>query len=475
MHGKVMVFIEATQRGTVMDLRKTFFDFNKASWHDKKSVPAVGVYVEFSADAANRITSVKPSKFQEFKEGDFYTEQDFWQTDSDYELEMVEGKNRTEYVLQLYRTTDFDTLDHIPLSATINQIIDKYFKNEFAAVSRLKEHMDTLEKKPPLIINYFVFKKFITKAYDTLLYMDNSLNQSEFAGIKNITTLLEASYNDMKDKQENINTKRIFDEIFLPIQCYYQALIAAVDNRKNRTKKAQYEIRSARMEVNYEQQKPKPDQEKIAKKQEKMEILNAEIIKLQDDVVRLEKLKDDFYRQNLAHFEENFKATREKLFMRIAAGLDLCATIMDVKIWQMALHSSGARNQYFAKDNNAAAFCTMSFAELYLSRLNRSLLSETDQKLYSYVQNIIKKHRKKFLIVSADSEFIVDLKIKIFEISPYHYVKNAMKDVNFQQLMRDESFDMVYIDENSAWESPADIILKGKRLDRYDKAKFKVV
>lgn len=475
MHGKVMVFIDATQRGTVMDLRKTFFDFNRASWSDKKSVPAVGVYVEFNADATNRITSIKPSKYQDFKDGEFFTEQDFWRTDSDYELEMVEGKNRAEYVLQLYRTTDFDTLDHIPLSATINQIIDKHFKNEFNAVARLKEHIDSLEKKPTQILNYFVFKKFLTKAFDTLTFMDNSISQSEFAGIKNLSTLLEAYYNDMKERMDKIDTKKLFEEIFLPIQCYFQALIAAIDNRKNRTKKAQYEIRSARMEINYEQQKPKPDQEKIAKKTEKMEILNKEINKLQDDVVRFEKVKELFLRDNLQHFNEQFKMTSEKIFMRIGAGLDMCATILDIKMWLISLKAPGIRNQYYAKDNNHSAFCAMSFAELYLSRLNRSLLSDIDQRLYSTTQNIIKQQRKKFLIVSADNDFVLDLKMKILEISQYYFVKHAMKEVNYQQLMRDESFDIVYIDSNSVWENTADIILKGKRLDRYEKAKFKIV
>lgn len=153
----------------------------------------------------------------------------------------------------------------------------------------------------------------------------------------------------------------------------------------------------------------------------------------------------------------------------------MCATITDAKIWALSLSSAGVRNSYFAKDNNCNSFCTLTFAELYLSRLDKYLLSESDQKLYSYVQNVIKQHRKKFLIISTDTELITDLKTKFFELSPYNLVKFAMKEANFQQLMRDESFDMVYVDENSAWENVADIILKGKQLDRYDKAKFKVL
>ena len=67
------------------------------------------------------------------------------------------------------------------------------------------------------------------------------------------------------------------------------------------------------------------------------------------------------------------------------------------------------------------------------------------------------------------------MKIKFFELSPYNLVKFAMKEVNFQQMMREETFDMVYVDENTSWESAADIILKGKELDRYGRTKFKVL
>lgn len=475
MHGKIMVYIDSTGRGTVMDLRKTFFDFNRQSWHDKKSIPSVGIFVEFTADATNKITSIKPSKYQEFKEGDFFAESDFWRTDSDFELESVEQAKRAEYVTQLYRTTDFNTLDHIPLSVTIPQAIQHYFKDELLAVDSLKDNMETLEKKPPLILNYFIFKKFLTKALDTLLYMDNSINQSQFSTIRNITTRLEASYNDMKDKQKNINITRIFNETFLPVQCYYQALLTAIEARKNRIKNAQLQLRSARMEINFETQKPKPNQERIASRKEKITKLTEEMTSVSKNIERLENLKDSFLKHNTKAFEQGFKLARERLFQRIAGGLDLCATITDVKIWTLSLNSTGLRNSYFAKDNIHNSFCTFAFAELYLSRLDKYLLSENDQKLYSYVQNVIKQYRKKFLIVSSDEELITDLKIKFFELSPYNLVKFAMKEVNFQQMMRDETFDMVYVDENTAWESAADIILKGKELDRYERTKFKVL
>ena len=120
-------------------------------------------------------------------------------------------------------------------------------------------------------------------------------------------------------------------------------------------------------------------------------------------------------------------------------------------------------------------FCTLSFAEIHLSRLDKYSLNPNDQRLLSYMQNIFKEHRRKFLIISADDKLITNIKIQIFTQSPYHLVKYAQKKVNFQSIMREETFDLIYIDEETAWDTAADIMLDGKRLDRTGKIKFKTL
>ena len=156
MHGKVMVYMDATGRGTVMNLSKAFFDFNRQNWHDKKSMPSSGVFVEFHADG-KRITSIRPSRYQEFKEGDFITEQDFWRTNDDDELEDIQNQRRSAYITQLFRSTDFDTIDHIPLSITIPQAIQKHFEGEISSVESLKVNMENSEQAP-VMLNYFILK-----------------------------------------------------------------------------------------------------------------------------------------------------------------------------------------------------------------------------------------------------------------------------------------------------------------------------
>ncbi|KGI55896.1 hypothetical protein [Campylobacter sp. MIT 97-5078] len=474
MHGKIMVYMDSTGRGTVMNLAKVFFDFNRQNWHDKKSMPSAGVFVEFNADG-KRITSLKPSKYQEFKEDSFITEQDFWRTDSDDALEDMQNSRRSAYITQLFRTTDFDSIDHIPLSMTIPQAIQKYFEGEILSVEALKVNMENNDKEAPCILDFFIIKRFLNKAFDTLIFMDNSINQTQFATLKSITMHLENSFNDMRDKQKLLNTTRIFNEIFLSVQCHYQALVATIDTRKNRLASNEHQLRTAQTEMRLLTSKPKPDPDKIKIKQDRMDELVKEITYFKETLTRLEALRNDFYKKNLSLFENAFKLSREKLFQKIITGLNLCATIMDTKIWSVALKSSGVKNSYFSRNNTEHSFCTLSFAELYLSRLDKASLNPSDQKLYAYLQKINKEHGKKFLVVTSDLELLTKIKIQVFTLNPYFIVKYAPKKVNYQSLMRDNTFDMVYIDEKTAWENAADIILEGKHFDKYGKTKFKLI
>lgn len=473
MHGKIMVYMDSTGRGTVMNLAKVFFDFNRQNWLDKKSMPSAGIFVEFNADG-KRITSLKPSKYQEFKEGDFITEQDFWRTDDDDALEDVQNSRRSDYITKLFRTTDFDTIDHIPLSLTIPQAIQKYFEGEILSVEALKVNMENTEEAP-CTLDYFIIKRFLNKAFDTLIFMDNSINQTEFAALKSITMHLENSFNDMRDKQKLLNSTRIFNETFLSVQCHYQALVATIDTRKNRLAAGENQLKNANSELKFLRSQPKPDMQRIKAKEERIQAILKEVNYFKETLVRLEGFRNDFYKKNFTLFENAFKLSREKLYQKIVTGLNLCATIMDTKIWRIALQSAGVKNSFFSKNNIEHSFCALAFAELYLSRLDKSSLNPTDQKLYAYLRKINQDHQKKFLVVTHDLELLTKIKLQVFALNPYFTVKYAPKKVNYQSLMRDNVFDVVYIDEKSAWEKVADIILEGKHFDRYGKTKFKLI
>lgn len=472
MHGKIAIYMDSTGRGTVVNSAKVFFDFNRHIWSDKRSMPSVGMLVEFHSDGKG-ITGIRPSKFQDFKEGDFITENDFWKTDNDNELEDVQNSRRSAYITELYRSTNYDTIEKIPLSFTIPQAIQNYFSGEILSVEALKSNVKD-EKEIPCVLDYFILKRFINKALDTLIFMDNSTEQTQFSALKSIVMHLENSYNDMKDRHKVINVTRIFNETFLSLQCHYQALVATIDTRKNRSVSLEAQMKTLQLEINL-RGNSNQSSEKIRAKEERMNKLKKENEYYKNSLKRLDAIRNDFYKKNFGIFENAFKLSREKLFTKIVTGLNLCATIIDVKIWHLSLKSSGVKNSYFTRSNIENSFCSLAFAEHYLSRLNKQALNPFDQKLLAYIKRITKEQRKKFLVVTSDLDLLCKIKIEIFGLNPYYLVKYAPKKVNYQSLMRDNTFDIVYIDENHVWESVADIILQGKHFDKSGRTKFKLL
>lgn len=470
MHGKIAIYMDSTGRGTVVNSANVFFDFNRQIWHDKRSMPSAGMLVEFRSDGKN-ITGIHPSRFQEFKDGDFITEKDFFRTDNDDELEDLQQSRRGKYITELYRSTDYDNIEKIPLSFTIPQAIQKYFSGEILSVEALKANVED-EEEIPYVLDYFIIKRFLNKALDTLIFMDSSTDQTQFNSLKSIVMHLENSYNDIKDKRL-LNTTKIFNETFLSLQCHYQALVATIDTRQNRANSLDARIKSLKLELNSKINANNP--EKIKAKQRKIEELEKETNYYKTSLKRLQAVRDDFYTRNLSIFENAFKLSREKLFGKIITGLNLCATIMDMKIWKLSLKSSGVKNSYFTRSNIENSFCALSFAEHYLSRLNKSALNPFDQKLLAYVQKVSGEQRKNFLVVTSDLDLLCKIRVEIFSISPYYVVKYAPKKVNYQSLMRNHSFDIVYIDERHIWESVADIILQGRYMDKTGKTKFKLI
>lgn len=252
-------------------------------------------------------------------------------------------------------------------------------------------------------------------------------------------------------------------------------MIATIDTRQNRATSLEAQIRTLNSEINFLRNNPNATPEKIKSKEERVATLQKEVNYYKTSLKRLDAIREDFYKKNLSIFENAFKISRKKLFDKIVTGLNLCATIMDMKIWRLSLKSSGVKNSYFTRSNIENSFCSLAFAEHYLSRLNKAALNPFDQKLLFYIEKIAKEQRKKFLVVTSDLDLLYKIKIEVFSINPYYIVKYAPKKVSYQSLMRDNIFDIVYIDEEHIWESAADIILQGKHFDKVGKTKFKLV
>lgn len=479
MHGKIMIYINGTGRGTVVNLAKTLFDFGHNAWHDKKTMPSVGMLVEYRADG-KFITGIHPSKFQSFDKDSFLTERDFWKSDSDAVLEDIQQGRMDDHIQSLYRMSDFDDYKVIESNYDVKQAISKYFHHEKTLIASLKQ-ID--QSKFPAELDFFMVKRFLSKAYDTLLFTDTRITRESFADITNTMSYLEYIFSDLAAKRKVLNLQDTYQEHFLRIQYNYQALVFAIDNRRNKKLAIERKMKSIASEIKMKQGRMEllkgaakdEMQEVIEKKKEQLLTLRKHFSYYEGNVNHLEALRKDFYDKNFEMFKELFTKTLDGVFKSVRKGLNICATKLDMEIWQTSLKSTAVKNS-FIKHNYEFAFCAVSFASMYLGRLNANMLNKIDAKLYQYIQFILQQNERKFMVITQNLETFYRIKVQCFTASPYNTVRHAPKKVNYQAFLKENEYDIIYIDEKTAWESAADIILETKKLfKKATKTKFKII
>lgn len=479
MHGKVMIYINATGRGTVVNLAKSLFEFGNNAWHDKKTMPAVGMLVEYRADG-KFITSIRPSKFQSFEEDSFLKERDFWKTEDDKNLEDLQQGRIDEHIQNLYRLSDFDNYTGIESTVDVKSAIAKYFHHEKTLIASLKQ-IDQSEF--PAELDFFVIKRFLSKAFDTLLFTDSRISRESFADTTNTMSYLEYMYTDLKAKQKMLNLEDVYQDTFLRVQYHYQALVFAIDNRRNKRLALERKVKSVASEIKMKQarletlkgQALEQMQEQIEKKIAQLATLKQNFVYYDKNVASLEATRKDFYDKNFAIFKAMFTKVLEGVFLSVRKGLNICASKLDMQIWQAALKSTAVKNA-FVRSNYEFAFCAASFASMYLGRLNANLLNKADTTLSKYIDFILSKKEKKFIIITQSLEVFYKMKTQCFLLSPYNTVRHAPKKVNYLAFLKENEFDFIYIDEKSAWDSAADIILESKQFFKKDsKTKFKII
>lgn len=479
MHGKIMIYINATGRGTVVNLAKSLFEFGNNAWHDKKTMPAVGMLVEYRADG-KFITSVRPSKFQSFEEDSFLKERDFWKTDDDTALEDLQQSRIDEHIQDLYRLSDFDDYQKVESTLDVKTIIAKYFHHEKTLIASLK---DIDPSKLPAELDFFVIKRFLNKAFDTLLFTDSRISRESFADVTNTMSYLEYMYTDLRAKQKMPNLQDVYNDIFLRAQYHYQALVFAIDNRRNKRLALERKLKSVASEVKMKQgrleslkgQALEQMQDQIEKKKAQLVILREQFNFYDKNVAHLESLRKQFYDKNFELFSELFTKVLNGVFHSVRKCLNICASKLDMEIWQAAMKSTAVKNS-FVRSNYEFAFCATSFANMYLGRLNSNLLNKADTTLSKYIDFILSKKEKKFIIITQSLEVFYKIKAQCFSLSPYYTVRHAPKKVNYLSFLKESEVDFIYIDEKSAWTSAADIILESKQFFKKDsKTKFKII
>lgn len=475
MHGKIVSFQGSTGRGVITTMAKKLYEFNKAAWHDKRVIPAIGMFVEFRAETSFA-SDAHASKFQTFNEQSVVSEYDFWHTDSDEELETLEETKKFEYVESIYTKTDYNTIEEIVSLMTVADAVKGYFFAESAAVAAIDDlaHDDHM-----ILVDYIQLKRFINKALETLLFSDKTIMRDKFSGYFAILTRLENSYETMV-KYQNLNIENIFEQSFIRFQFHYQAFCSAIENHKERLSLAKKQEKGYAFQVNSllgRIQNNRGNLEANKEKLEKIQVLLQASIKererLSENLVRLEGIRKNFYDNHLTAFQVIFQTAFNRFFKKIKNGLDHCGSLLDDQIWRMAASSAALKNHF--KNGGEENYCAVNFALQYLNRLNKSMLHNADQDLWRYCNAFQKQHRTYALIVSSNIDLTTEVKVNILVRKKYLIVKHAPKLINLQSLLRDFNFTSIYVDKHLDWLSAEDAIKEIKTFKNNANAKIEEI
>lgn len=474
MHGRIVRYLNSNGKGVVINASKMLFDFNKESWHDKKVMPMVGMYVEFRCNETHQITDCRVSKFQEFGGHTMISESDFWHHDTDEELLTLQSNARDAIVQKIYKNTDYTKIAEIPLTIKIVEAIKSYFHQEFLAISFLND-LPVFDDE--VLFDYIYLKRFGVKALDNLLFGDKTIAKDDFIEELSVMTRLESAFLDFS-RYNNVNLQQIFQDSFLSKQCHYQALVVAVNNAKDSQNLAQKRINSLKNDVLLFGRRVQAnlDLDKNTQKLERAKLELEEMVKREryygELFLKLARIKEKFEEHYLKAFSELYQKIYIRIYKKVKSGLDICITILDNKIYHKAIHSIAFSKSFFKAPENDRIPNIMYFVEQYMEHLNKDHLNEKDAPTYRYINKLGKKYRRHFLIISTNEKRAADIKIKILGQNKFNVVKTAYKNTIYFALVNEICFDRIYIDPENLWKNPNELIQETKALKRNENAKF---
>ncbi|TLD86300.1 hypothetical protein [Helicobacter sp. MIT 05-5294] len=477
MHGKIVRYLSSNGKGAVINLSRKLFEFTKETWHDKKVIPAVDMFVEFRCNEAGQVTDCKASRYQDFGNHSMISESEFWHHETDEQLDTLLSNKRDAIVQKIYKTTDYQKIREIAVDIKPMESLKKYFSQEFSAIAFLNDlHLP----KDKFLYDYTHLKRFSAKTLDNLLYSDKTIPKDDFIEELGIMTRLESAFSGLT-RYQKVNVENVFKEHFLAQQCHYQALIVAINNAKDTANLCQKRINALKSDILLLQRRiqSKVDLEKNSQKLEKVQLelkkmgesenFNSNLCK------RLLHLKEQFEEHYLKIYTELYQKTHERIYKKIKSGLDICITILNDKIYHKILKSVSLQKNFFKNANNDRVPTMTYFIEQYLEHLNKDKLNELDTLLYHYINKIKKKQRKYFLIVTTDEQESTNLKLKILCQNELYSVKTAYKRTLYFSLINEITFEKIYIDSAHIWENPEGLIQEAKAFKANAQTSFEII
>lgn len=481
MHGKILRYSSQTKNGVIINVNKKIFELREKNWHDQRMIPSAGMLVEFRLDdeGNDRVTSCKASKYQHFGEGDLVREIDFWRTNTDEELKDKESNAREAIAKQIFAETNYLKLNSIQISTPIADAIKNYFREEFHALNSIAG-MRRDEESPQKRINYVIVKPYLTKAIDYLVFNDRHVTIDNFADDLQILKKLEYSYKQFQTNT-SLTPDKIFQECFLDLQYHYKGVLRAIETFNEKKLSMQNKIRVSAMELRSIQSKIDAKRGDIKALEERKVKTQAVATKAESDIKvisatmdRLKTLAENFKKDNLKQFEAIFYKMYEMLINGTKDAMDVCITHIDNKIWELGMSSVAIKNVFF-KHNINSPFCSMAFLGNHVKMLDRSKLRDNEYAVYQYYHKYMAKNAKDFLIFTDNPTFGLELKIKIMSVSKFHNVVLYHKEIEYFSAVNRQKFEIVYVDSELRFGTPASIIKIGKESKRNKDTNFAIL
>lgn len=468
MRGRINYYNEKTGTGVISTQFKRIFEFKEKAWHDFHNTPMRGMYVYFRTNEQHQVVDCKESRFKELQKDYNLKEEDFWNSDDEEELQELAEQKRDEIINQ--GITAISPQNPLKESVSIDSSFDRFFAEPIAIIYKYRETLlsDINDKK----LDYFVLKRFLSKAKSQLTNMDTGISIDRFSEMEQELTRLEHQL-AVVIRQMKKELPESFEEIYLHHQIPYLRTLRRIqldDERKFQIGKMQKKLgfdlqmneRKAKIERN--EKLRTPVLERIAKIKEQTFLLAKELKQIEQNrelfVKNIKNFRNKKFNEFVAVYK--FEDEQKRIHDYIRSIMDHITFNYDNLIWNLSIDSGSIKNNFY-RQQSEGPFCIMTFVRYYLKQLNKGNLSPADQALFRYIKSYDRQKSKKFLLLSENKELLERLRVTLFGLHKNVLVYPFPRAVESLHWIKANLADFIVIDNNIKTLTPLEFLDKNLR------------
>lgn len=420
MKGIITLYSDITGIGQVRAENNKSYTFEVANWIFSENFPEKGMEVEFELED-NKIVRIAQKTELTLLE----------------KLKKEEQEKKRESEINLNKQESIEQkianelgFSSISVSLSYQRCLELYF-DEY--LKKIEKNLALLSQNR--IANYFLMKRFLITAYNTLMSIDKRVSHHmRLKEIKDEFEEIQTMYTKLV-KFSKLPKNEIFERAFLEYQSDFLKVKAKKEElsaRLNELLKEEVElaIKIKRLEENILKLSGDEKLDEI----EKLKIVKStyadvvqEISDSRNKIDYLNKMITDFMQQHISEFLKPGKAHIHDLEKKLLKILDAMTFEFDYILWNLAKNSRMIRNK-FEEAGIEGSFCTKTFIKYYLLRLDPSKLTDFNQKLTELLEKIEKEYKKLIFLYLNDVHKMSQIK-HILEFYNKDYQVHEIKSI----------------------------------------------